>query len=419
MKRIFILFLIGVLVLSVGCSKDVLKEPPGLKVTDGVSEVIAKRGTYSWSYADGMSWSGVDACGVHPVEMEPNVLSTSEDTVMLEFSTNPDSLAVTVWHDEEEYETGQVSGNVLTLLDGYHIYEVTADWGTETYHGDASYVFAVEKPVELTLDDIKEIPVLTVSTGDAQVNALRGTCSWEYSNGTARSSVTREGMHPAEIGLDLPTIVTSEQEVLLGFSLEPDSLTVKYWMDEYVWESEPEEISVSDYVLSLKVGGGYYEVTATWDSDDRYSGVVTYAFYRIDPEFLTYPIRMTVHYGDETYKPGVGAETWGFDDDHDGEWYGYIAELIHPLDTTFRTERDFETTEAYVTLEFPVEPDEISAHCWSEDCLGNFFAPYEECVLEDYQLVLKPGNYIYEVTATWKQDDCGGTIYYSFYVTNG
>lgn len=419
MKRMFILFLVGLLLLTLGCSKDVLTDPPGMTVTDGTSEITGKRGTYSWSYADGLSWNSVEACGVHPLEMEPDVLTTESETVDLRFTPKTDSLTVTVWHDMEKSEPAKVSGNTLTLLEGHHVYEVTADWETKKYHGDASYVFAVDKPRELSLDEIKEPPVLTVSSSDAQVTALRGTCNWEYLNGTTRSSVTREGMAATEIRFDLPAIVTSDQEVMFDFSLEPDSLTVKYWMDEFVWDAEPEEIPCSNNLIPMKEGGGYYEVTATWNRDKRFGGEVTYAFYRIDPEFLTYPLRMTVHYGAETFKPGVGAETWGFDDDHDGEWYSWIAELIHPLDTSFRTELDFETTEEYVTLEFPVEPDEIFAHCWSDKHLGDYSAPYEECELDGYVLKLKPGNYIYEIEAHWKQDDCCGTVYYSFYVVNG
>ena len=420
MKRIFILLLTALALLSLAaCGKDVLTEPPGLKVSDGAGEVTAKRGTYSWSYADGLSWNSVEACGVHPFDMDPEVLTTDGETVALNFAVQPESLTVTLWHGQEESQVCPVSGNTLTLVEGYQVYEVTADWATEKYHGDASYVFAVEKPRELTLDDIKDIPELTVSASDRQIRAQRGTAEWEYSTGDHGCAISSDSMAVPEVGLDLPTIVTSDDSLELSFSLEPDEVTVNYWLDAHAYRNSPEEITISGRTIPIKEGGGYYEVIATWNAATNYGGEVSYGFYRIDPEFLTEPIPMTVHYGDQTFKPDVGASSWGYDDDHDGDWDGWAAELVHPLDQDYRTEPDFSTNAEYVTLEFPVEPDSISAHCWSEDCLGDFSAESEDCTLEDYQLALKPGNYIYEIMAQWSQEDCGGTVFYSFYVENG
>lgn len=418
MKRIFILLLTVLALLTLtACGKEVLKEPPGLIVSDGEGDVVAKRGTYSWSYSDILGWNSVEACGVHPVEMELDVLTTKLESVDLWFDQKPDSLTVTVWYDMEKSEPADVSGNTLTLLDGKHIYEVTADWATGKYHGDASYVFAVDKPRELTLDDIKNIPELTVSALDHQIQAQRGTAEWEYSTGDHGCAISSDSMAVPEVGFDLPTIVTSDDSLALSFSLEPDEVIVNYWVDADAYRNSPEKINVSGNMVPMKDGGGYYEVVATWNSSLNYGGEVSYGFYRIDPQLLTNPLRMTVHYGDQIFKPDVGASGWGYGDN--GDWEGWDSELIHPLDQEYRTEPDFSTNAEYVTLKFPVEPDSISAHCWSEDCLGDLSAENEECTLEDNRLTLKPGNYIYEIIAQWCQDDCGGTVFYSFYVENG
>lgn len=154
----------------------------------------------------------------------------------------------------------------------------------------------VEKSRELTLDDIKNIPELTVSASDRQITALRGTAEWQYSTGEHGCAISSDSMAVPEVGFDLPTIVTSDDFLELSFSLEPDELTVNYWMDAYAFRNTPEKITVSGNTVPVKEGGGYYEVIATWNSATNFGSEVSYGFYRVDPEYLTEPIRMAVRF---------------------------------------------------------------------------------------------------------------------------
>ena len=86
-----------------------------------------------------------------------------------------------------------------------------------------------------------------------------------------------------------------------------------------------------------------------------------------------------------------------------------------------RKEYDFdsETTENTAVLRFQEDPDEIlGVQCWSEERRGDPEAVGESVVANGYEIELKPGGYIYEVTAEWdaEKSGYGGIAHYCFYM---
>ncbi len=79
----------------------------------------------------------------------------------------------------------------------------------------------------------------------------------------------------------------------------------------------------------------------------------------------------------------------------------------------------FETAEKTATLNFAENPDAIlRIQCWSEEHWGNLRATGENVTFDGYEIELKPGGYIYEVTAEWNKSGYRGRAYYSFYVNS-
>ncbi len=76
----------------------------------------------------------------------------------------------------------------------------------------------------------------------------------------------------------------------------------------------------------------------------------------------------------------------------------------------------FETTEQVAALHFTERPDRISAQCWSDEYWGDPGADSENVDIDENEIILKQGGYIYEIKAEWDADNgYGGIAYYSFY----
>lgn len=92
------------------------------------------------------------------------------------------------------------------------------------------------------------------------------------------------------------------------------------------------------------------------------------------------------------------------------------ADSPHPLDC-----KDLlpllETTEGTATLRFSWEPGAVSVRCWSDEHWENTTAESEDVDVDENVMTLKPGAYIYEITAEWNtNNDYGGTASYSAYL---
>lgn len=101
----------------------------------------------------------------------------------------------------------------------------------------------------------------------------------------------------------------------------------------------------------------------------------------------------------------------------DGMTTSSQADSAHPLDCKDLL-LQFETTEQTAVLNFTEEPDRLlSARCWSDEYWGVLSADSEDVDMDGNKMILKPGGYIYEVSAEWDADNgYGGTAQYSFYV---
>ena len=152
-----------------------LKEPPALTVSYGLKEVEVLRGTTSWTYqnADG-TMTGIEADGIHPLEAKKHMPSIplknrateSRHDAHLFWSIPPDDVAVRCWHEtdwgQSDAESEEIPVNTLMidsdiettpifcfpLADGNYIYEITAEWNRETYHGRTHYSFYTVKTTD-------------------------------------------------------------------------------------------------------------------------------------------------------------------------------------------------------------------------------------------------------------------------------
>lgn len=103
---------------------------------------------------------------------------------------------------------------------------------------------------------------------------------------------------------------------------------------------------------------------------------------------------------------------------NDGTATGVEADSAHPLDCKELLEL-FETTEATAALRFTEEPDAIlNVCCWSDEHWSDSAADSENVSVNGDEIELKPGGYIYEVTAEWNTEKSGygGIAHYSFYI---
>lgn len=102
----------------------------------------------------------------------------------------------------------------------------------------------------------------------------------------------------------------------------------------------------------------------------------------------------------------------------DGTVTGVEVDSAHPLNCKEQLEL-FETTEAAATLRFMEEPDTIlNVCCWSDEHWSDPAADSENASVNGNVIELKPGGYIYEVTAEWNTEKSGygGIAHYSIYI---
>lgn len=154
---------------------------------------------------------------------------------------------------------------------------------------------------------LKEPPALTVICAQRSVEALRGTTSWIYDNADGTSTgIASDSMHPlqakeymAPLSL-MPSYLSHIDPfaACLQWNVAPDKVSVRYWSEDCwgKYDTEGENIPVmtdgnsADFILELKDGDYIYEVTAEWNSSEKYSGKVYYSFYTEKPDMKIQPI---------------------------------------------------------------------------------------------------------------------------------
>lgn len=99
----------------------------------------------------------------------------------------------------------------------------------------------------------------------------------------------------------------------------------------------------------------------------------------------------------------------------DGTMNSILADAPHPLQMT-----DLEFIRCFgdcsVLLQFDNWPAELVARCWKAEEQGNVDAASQAIINWTTGFQLRPGDYIYEITATWNDDGSGyyGTATYVF-----
>ncbi|MGM9618272.1 MAG: hypothetical protein ACI3W8_00320 [Oscillospiraceae bacterium] len=133
----------------------ILEEPPALTVVSNQTAMSALLGTYSWQRknADG-TFTGIEADSPHPLDCKDLLppFETMETTATLTFTEEPDAiLSVQCWSDENwadthaSSETVNIKGNTIELKPGGYIYQITAQWNTESGYGGTAHYFVYIK----------------------------------------------------------------------------------------------------------------------------------------------------------------------------------------------------------------------------------------------------------------------------------
>ena len=128
---------------------------------------------------------------------------------------------------------------------------------------------------------------------------------------------------------------------------------------------------------------------------------------------IPYPI-LSLSNKDMSFDADFHQIYWFFTDT-DGMTMWVTSESVHPLAREDRLVR-LNTSLPFLNLQFknaPSDPEHITVCYWDESCLGNHSAEFQTMTVEDGQLHLLEGGYIYEIVAQWGPDQ--GTMSYCFY----
>ena len=136
---------------------------------------------------------------------------------------------------------------------------------------------------ELPLYPKDQLPYLGLQfmmDGDlCNTNASVGTYSWSYENEDGTMSGVEACSVPSlDAGAELAPIKKTEdmKEIVLKFSMPPDSYSVVRWPEAYIGDAEAhgrdyEPVDAVDYTVPLSDDGGYvYEVYARWPMGRAY-----------------------------------------------------------------------------------------------------------------------------------------------------
>ena len=137
-------------------------------------------------------------------------------------------------------------------------------------------------------------------------------------------------------------------------------------------------------------------------------------------EKLEEPPELHIVAEDGTVTATGGSYSWNWNI-FGGASCGVESDSIHPLEYEDLVET-LVTDAPTVKLELAVAPDTVTAvECWSDEHWGgDYDTPSESAELtsvnDTLNIALKPGGYIYVVSAKWDRDKYSGTSRYVFHV---
>ena len=131
---------------------ETLTEPPALKVMyDEENNITLNPSSYCWTYIDkDGERKGICVDGLHPSKSKElmEVITPSSKEVKMIFDSEPDSLTVRCWQEEEwgeadaQGEQLRVENGKIFLKPGKYIYQVTGVWNDGALdRANASYSF--------------------------------------------------------------------------------------------------------------------------------------------------------------------------------------------------------------------------------------------------------------------------------------
>ena len=131
----------------------------------------------------------------------------------------------------------------------------------------------------------KSPPALTVTCGGQSTVALSGTYSWQYDNGDGTMTGVEAcgGGALFELEWMTPLSRNGSESVTLDFAVEPESISVRCWNDEYAndansYAANYTELTCENGTVEIPTDGSYiYEVYAQWGAGNAY-----YSFYIVD-----------------------------------------------------------------------------------------------------------------------------------------
>lgn len=130
-------------------------------------------------------------------------------------------------------------------------------------------------------------------------------------------------------------------------------------------------------------------------------------------EFKEPPKLEVVHDGGQ-FEAFHGGYTWSHATG-DGTWTTICADALHPLQMKAHLQ-PVSCGNNQVRLVFEQDPSTVSVRCWPDDQWENTDSQSEAADMWNRVLNLNQGGWIYEVTATWNEDNYYGTATYVFYM---
>lgn len=190
-------------------------------------------------------------------------------------------------------------------------------------------------------------------------------------------------------------------------------------------------LSVIVLALFLLTTSSCYNNHEPNNTEINYSETVTANEQDNTQTIIKTPPALSVIYGNESITALKGTSSWKYAND-DGTSTAIESDSMHPLQAKeYMTPlvlmpsiySHFDPHTAYLCWEYV--PDSVSVKCWNESCWNKFDSEFTEITVtvpdstsEDkyFSFNINDGNYIYEVIATWEDNQkYGGTAYYSFY----
>ena len=153
--------------------------------------------------------------------------------------------------------------------------------------GEAREAEAGEKNLsgEEPTQSLKSPPALTVTCGGQSTVALSGTYSWQYDNGDGTMTGVEAcgGGALFELEWMTPLPRNGSESVTLDFAVEPESISVRCWSDEYAndansYAANYTTLTCENGTVEIPTDGSYiYEAYARWEAGNAY-----YSFYIVD-----------------------------------------------------------------------------------------------------------------------------------------